>query len=85
MYEIGCGLENDGVGQFNASGVAVCLDARRAFGNRICRTHNRAHWQCALATYRLEVSEAHSFSGRPRANGGGGVEVSLLGIYVGVG
>ena len=70
VYEIGCSLEDDGVGQLNASSVADCLDACPAIRNRIRGTHHGAHWQCALATYRLEISKAHG-SLATGANGGG--------------
>lgn len=30
VHEVGGGFEDDGVGQLNAAGVAVCLDARPA-------------------------------------------------------
>ena len=63
VYEVGCSLEDDGVGQFNASGIAGCLDACPAIRDGIRRTHNRAHWQCALVAYRLKVSKAHGFFG----------------------
>ena len=77
VYEIGCSLEDDGVGQFNASSVADCLDARPAIRNRIRRTHHGAHWQSALATYRLEISKAHG-SLATGANGGGEEVCRLL-------
>ena len=82
MYEVGCSLEDDGVGQFNASGVADCLDSCRAIRDRIGSAHNGAHRQRGFATYCLEVSEAHGFL-PPRAKSGGD-EVSLLRVDVGV-
>ncbi len=60
MHRVGGALEDDGVGELDAPGVAVRLDAGRA-RDRGRRPHQRAQWDRRPPTYRLEVAKAHEF------------------------
>lgn len=60
MHEIGGALKDDGVGQFDASGVAVGLDAGPGAQDGRRRADKGTQRQGALSTYFLKVSKAHA-------------------------
>ena len=63
VHKVGTTLEDDGVGQLNVPRITVGLDASGPSDAR-GRPNQGAERNGRLATYRLEVAEAHNVSER---------------------
>ncbi len=69
-------LKDDGVGQLDATRIAIGLDAGRARNGRR-RSHQGAEWNRRLSTYRLKVAKSHRRCGTKLGDDDGDLDDAL--------